>query len=130
MKRCSARLFWQGGRGTTPYLMQLARLLLHREHLCARLKESDVVEGLSDQKEPPMKYTRFSTSILLLVCLALMPACTKNQKDAESVQDGPMEEAGEWTDDAAEDTGDAAEDLADETEEAFDEAGDDIEDAE
>lgn len=77
-----------------------------------------------------MTDTRFLTSVLLLVGFVLLPACTKNQKDAESVNDGPMEDAGEWTDDAAEDTGDAAEDLADETEEAFDEAGDDIEDVE
>lgn len=77
-----------------------------------------------------MTHIRCSTLTLLMVCLISLPACTKNQKDAESAQDGPMEEAGEWTDDAAKDAGDAAKDVAEETEEAVDEAGDDIEDVE
>jgi hypothetical protein len=73
-----------------------------------------------------MTCIRFSTLALLLTALASLSGCAKNQKEAE----GPMEEAGEWTDEAAEDTGEAFEELGEETEEAADEASDDIEDVE
>lgn len=59
------------------------------------------------------------TSATLFTALA---ACS-NQKEAESPDDvgeGPMEEAGEWTDEAAEDTADAVEEGADETSDELD----------
>lgn len=69
------------------------------------------------------------TSLSLLMAALFLSGCSKNQKDAESAEEGPMEEAGEWTDDTAEDTGDAAEEAAEETSEALEEAAEDTEEA-
>ncbi len=78
-----------------------------------------------------MKKITSTLVVMSFACAAV--ACDKQATPAESpesadAEEGPMEEAGEWTDEAAEDTADAAEDAADETGEAFDEAGSEIED--
>jgi hypothetical protein len=72
--------------------------------------------------------------------LAMMGAlsavsCNKNGEGAEApdssdTDDGPMEKAGEQTDEAAEDTGDAIEEAAEDTEDAVEEAGEDAEEVE
>lgn len=66
---------------------------------------------------------------LVLGSTLVLSGCTKNQKDAESAEDGPMENAGEWTDDAAEDTAEGAEEAAEEVEEAVEDAGDEVDEA-
>jgi hypothetical protein len=69
--------------------------------------------------------------IVLVSALALMnPAC-RSDKKAESPEpidhDGPMERAGEWTDEAAEDTADAVEDTAEDTADAVEGTAEDTE---
>ncbi len=49
-------------------------------------------------------------------------SCNKKGEGAA----GPMEKAGEWTDDAAEDTGDAAEDAVEETKDTAKKVRDDL----
>lgn len=65
-----------------------------------------------------------------LLSMSFATACNKNASDTETAdavdQDGPMEEAGEWTDDAAEDAGDEMDAAADETKETADEVADDL----
>lgn len=65
-----------------------------------------------------------SSASALLIAAGLSVACGGSQKEADTPdaldEDGPMEEAGEATDDAMEEAGDAMDDAAEETEEAFD----------
>jgi hypothetical protein len=70
------------------------------------------------------------TNTLLALCLALPAlACDKQESpETPADEDGPMEEAGEWTDDAAEDTEDALESAAEETGDALEEAGEETDD--
>jgi hypothetical protein len=58
-------------------------------------------------------------TIAALFASLSVTACNKD-KGAESPDDGPMEEAGEWTDDAAEDTADAVDEAAEETSDELD----------
>lgn len=63
-------------------------------------------------------------TIVLASLVALMTlACNKN-KEPESPDavdnDGPMEDAGEWTDEAAEDVGETTEETADDVGDEFD----------
>ncbi len=57
-------------------------------------------------------------------------ACGGDQAEPQTPdavdQDGPAEEAGEWTDEAAEDVADETEEAVDETGEAIDEAEDEV----
>jgi hypothetical protein len=74
-----------------------------------------------------MKYFSFFTAIFLL---SFATGCNKNASDSDTPdsvdEDGPMEEAGEWTDEAAEDVGEGMEEAAEETKETAEEIGDDL----
>ena len=75
------------------------------------------------QKGEVMKYTNISATILITLSLGVC-AC-HHQEPAE----GPMENAGEETDEAAAEAKEKAKDAADDVEDAADDAADDVEDA-
>lgn len=72
-----------------------------------------------------------TTGTLLALSLAFSAfACDKQAtpETADTAEEGPMEEAGEWTDEAVEDTGEAFEEAGEETGDALEEAGEETDD--
>ena len=74
---------------------------------------------------------QLNTIAVLTVGFALCASACNKQSDAENPEsaeaaeegmdgEGPMEEAGEWTDEAAEDSAEAVEEAADDTADEFD----------
>lgn len=70
-----------------------------------------------------MMKLKMLSQIALLSALTL--ACNKD-KEAESPDDGAMEDAGETMDEAAEDTEESFEEAGEEIEDAVDETGDEL----
>lgn len=73
---------------------------------------------------------KYASSCLAIFLMSFATGCNKNATDTDTAdaveEDGPMEEAGEWTDETAEDVGEGMEEAAEETKETAEEIGDDL----
>lgn len=68
---------------------------------------------------------------LVALCLAFSAMACDKQKSpetADAIEEGPIEETQEWSEEAADDTEDAFEEAREETEDALEEAGDEMDD--